>query len=219
MISSIEHRPVSDLPPPAPSALTSFIQSSNPTKASQTHEPYYHHLASQILHNLRYQHDWTSLRIHTHSPLPSTSSNLLPRPLISGLPPQRIYIHPDEQVELLKQEKDKSGNGDVSEGHNGEGKGGREREWVLPTHLREKWSLRRFADVFDGVGDVPPEPEEEERDLLVVEDDVVVNGREEQNGKKEERRGGKRVLLATVNADSTVVYYIVHEGIVKPRQN
>jgi hypothetical protein len=121
MISSIEHRPVSDLPPPAPSALTSFIQSSNPTKASQTHEPYYHHLASQILHNLRYQHDWTSLRIHTLTP-PSTSSNLLPRPLISGLPPQRIYIHPDEQVELLKQEKDKSGNGDVSEGHNGEEK-------------------------------------------------------------------------------------------------
>ena len=29
----------------------------------------------------------------------------------------------------------------------------------------------------------------------------------------------KRVLLATVDDDSTVVYYIVHDGIVKPRQN
>jgi len=33
------------------------------------------------------------------------------------------------------------------------------------------------------------------------------------------RRGGKRVLLATVSDDSTIVYYIVHEGLVKPRQN
>ncbi|KAH6890300.1 tRNA-splicing endonuclease subunit Sen15 [Thelonectria olida] len=29
----------------------------------------------------------------------------------------------------------------------------------------------------------------------------------------------KRVLLATVHNDSTVVYYFMHEGIVKPRQN
>lgn len=29
----------------------------------------------------------------------------------------------------------------------------------------------------------------------------------------------KRVLLATLDDDSTVVYYIVHDGIVKPRQN
>ena len=70
-----------------------------------------------------------------------------------------------------------------------------EREWVLPTHLREKWSLRRFAEVFDAIGEVPP------------------------GGKEGKRRGGKRVLLATVADDSTIVYYIVHDGIVKPRQN
>ena len=29
----------------------------------------------------------------------------------------------------------------------------------------------------------------------------------------------KRLLLATLDDDSTVVYYIVHDGIVKPRQN
>ncbi|KAI9881084.1 MAG: hypothetical protein M1830_008242 [Pleopsidium flavum] len=218
MISSIDDRPLPDLPSSASSALTSFIQSSNPIKASQTHDLYYHHLASQVVHNLRYQHDWASLCIHTHSPLPSASSKLLPRPLISGLPPQRIYVHPDEQVELLKQEENKSGEADVSDGHDAEGDGAREREWVLPTHVKEKWSLRRFADVFDEVGDVPPGPEEE-GDVHAVQDNMVVNGREEQNGNKEKRRGGKRVLLATANADSTIVYYIVHEGIVKPRQN
>ncbi len=78
-----------------------------------------------------------------------------------------------------------------------------EREWVLPTHLREKWSLRKFAEVFDAVGKLPP-------------------GGEEKSGQAEDgnlRRGGKRVLLATVGDDSTVLYYIVHDGIVKPRQN
>ncbi len=78
-----------------------------------------------------------------------------------------------------------------------------EREWVLPTHLQEKWSLRRFAEVFDAIEEEPPEDD---------------GGQmwEEVRGK---RRGGKRVLLATLGDDSTVVYYIVHDGIVKPRQN
>jgi tRNA-splicing endonuclease subunit Sen15 len=34
-----------------------------------------------------------------------------------------------------------------------------------------------------------------------------------------EWRTTKRLLLATLDDDSTVVYYIVHDGIVKPRQN
>ena len=101
-------------------------------------------------------------------------------------------MHPDEQVEMLKAGVKEE---DVPV----------EREWVLPTHLREKWSLRRFADVFDAVGETPPEENKEE--TLSAEDQV---------GK---RRGGKRLLLATVSDDSTVVYYIVHDGIVKPRQN
>lgn len=82
-----------------------------------------------------------------------------------------------------------------------------EREWVLPTHVREKWSLRGFAEVFDAVGEEPPGGEAGE-------------GEEGGVGKVGRRRmGGKRVLLAVVGDDSTVVYYIVHEGIVKPRQN
>lgn len=88
---------------------------------------------------------------------------------------------------------------------------GVEREWVLPTRLREKWTLRRFGEVFDGVAEEPPGNEE----MTGAGEDGEGEG-EKVKGK---RRGGKRVLLATVGDDSTVVYYIVHDGIVKPRQN
>lgn len=165
----------------------------------QTHAPQYHHLAIQTLHNLQYQHDWTSLVIHTHStttPEPSSSprkaqGDLLPRPLVSGVPPRRAYIHPDEQIELIKAGiRDE----DVPP----------EREWVLPTHLREKWSLKRFGEVFDVIECVPPEKQEDG------------SWKYNEPGKW---RGVKRLLLATIDDDSTVVYYIVHDGIVKPRQN
>ena len=85
-----------------------------------------------------------------------------------------------------------------------------EREWVLPTHLKEKWSLRRFAEIFDAVSETPPGMPQGDQ-----EDEVKSLQKEED----EKRKGGKRVLLATVSDDSTVVYYIVHDGIVKPRQN
>lgn len=167
----------------------------DPANHSATHSIYHHALASQVLYNLQYQHDWTSLRIHTHSP--SDSARLLPRPLLSGLPPQRVYVHPDEQVEMLTRGIREQ---DVAV----------EREWVLPTHLREKWSLRRFAEVFDAVGKVPPDVEDTDGGTEIVG---------EVNGGVGSRRGGKRALLATVADDSTVVYYVVHDGIVKPRQN
>ena len=93
-----------------------------------------------------------------------------------------------------------------------------EREWVLPTQLTEKWSLRRFAEVFDAVGELPERPERVDEVEEVERKDVRDEG-QKGRGKGEKRRGGKRVLLATVNDDSTIVYYIVHDGIVKPRQN
>ncbi|KAL9127259.1 MAG: hypothetical protein Q9217_003818 [Psora testacea] len=176
---------------PSPSALTNFVAASPPQPPQQT---YHQSLALQVLHNLRHQHYWTSLRLHTHSPI---TNRHLPRPLISGLPPTRIYIHPDDQIEELKAGVKEE---DV----------GVEREWVLPTRLREKWSLKRFGEVFDGVGEEPEGGEE------------ACHGDEEGGEKKVrsgKRRGGKRVLLATVGDDSTVVYYIIHDGIVKPRQN
>ena len=164
-----------------------------------THPAYLQALAREVQHNLLHQHGWTSLRIHTSSPLTNAS---LPRPLVSGLPPHRIYVHPDEQIEELKQGLNEE---DV----------GVEREWVLPTRLREKWSLRRFGEVFDGISEEPAasnlDDTHGEEEAMPMQTHVKVK-----HGK---RRGGKRLLLATVGDDSTVVYYIVHDGIVKPRQN
>ncbi|MCJ1387682.1 hypothetical protein MMC18_000525 [Xylographa bjoerkii] len=215
---------ISQTSSPAP-AVTTLLRSQAPA-SSLTHLAPYHHLALQVLHNLQHQHDWTNLHIHTHSTLlkppathsssPPTRFRLLPRPLVSGLPPNRIYVHPDEQVEMLQaglQERDVAV----------------EREWVLPTHLREKWSLRKFADVFDAVGEVPPEGDEngevsEASSVAMATDRTAIREnstapKADPTRKGNRRRGGKRVLLATVSDDSTVVYYIVHEGLVKPRQN
>ena len=80
-----------------------------------------------------------------------------------------------------------------------------EREWVLPSHLQEKWSLKSFAEVFDMLDVVPPGDGEEEDDVVGWQ----------WRGKNRQ----KRLLLATLTDDSTVVYYIMHDGTVKPRQN
>ena len=212
----------SSTPGPRPSALTTYIKSSLP--ADLTHARHYHYLAAQILHNLQHQHDWTSLRIHTHctslASQPSSLSDvshspsescLLPRPIISGLPPRSLYTHPDDQVSMLKagvKEKDVRV----------------EREWVLPMHLREKWSLKGFGEVFDGIGLNEPDPED--RGLQAkAKDGAEGHGSDKgkEKGKSQEdwqtERRAQRVLLATLCDDSTVVYYIVHDGIVKPRQN
>lgn len=110
-------------------------------------------------------------------------------------------MHPDEQIELLK-DADRARKA-RKEGDAGalEVKAAPEREWILPARLSEKWTLRRLAEVFDGVSHVPPVGEE---------------GEVEEPGRW---RRTKRVVLASVDTDSTVVYYIVQDGVVKPRQN
>jgi tRNA-splicing endonuclease subunit Sen15 len=154
------------------------------------------------VYNLRHQHNWSDVRVYTHSP---TTSRAFSRPLISGLPPQRLYVHPDEQIALLQRQKDagKTGMPELRS----------EREWVLPSHLREKWTLKRFGEVFDDITMVPTAGSGK----LLFED----NDEHEQFEADEENewRTTKRLLLATLDDDSTVVYYIVHDGIVKPRQN
>jgi len=177
-----------------PSALTSFITSSTPSSPSSQSEPHYpshlHALALNVLHNLQHQHDWRALTIHTVSASP-TSTLPLPRPLISGIPPRRVYTHPDMQLQLIKAGLRED---DVDP----------ERIYIVPSVLREKWTLKTFSEVFAGV----PTPWEE---------------RTRQSGEDGKRKWEgdevKRVLLATVDEDSTVVYYVVHDGIVKPRQN
>ncbi len=184
---------------PTPSALSSFIDVSSaklPTNA----------LPLEVLHNLRYQHGWSDLALHqSSSSFLDTSAleslELLshtptpetlhppPVPLLSGLPPRPIYTHPDYQAHLLA--------------HNLiDTDPPPQQEWVLPVSIGEKWTLRRFCAVFDSLP---------ERTLL-------------QGAASYRHKDPKRVLLAMVShqgkgGDGTVVYYIMQEGDVKPRQN
>lgn len=226
---------------PTISALQSFIDSTSTTRTTPlrqriTATAHLEHLALQVAHNLRFQHGWTEIdlryqtapRLLHHADVTQTEHLL--RPVISGLPPQRLYVHPDEQIEVLQRQRD--------EGKTGMPALEREREWVLPSQLREKWSLRRLASVFDSMPSVPPKSGgarlfEEEATVAgcgrvsgtLVPEHLATSG----GGRDGESRGGqlnswrvsqpKRLLLATVDDDSTVVYYVVHDGIIKPRQN
>ena len=154
--------------PPSPSALSTLITAHPPSLA----------LAAQTLHTLQHAHSWTDLTIHPSPPHPV--------PLISGLPPKRIYVHPEDQIAELQRGVREE---DIRV----------EREYVLPTRRGERWTLRRLAGVFDGLDVGEPEGENE-----------VVKGGE---------RREKRLLLAVVGEDSTVSFYVVHDGVVKPRQN
>lgn len=127
-------------------------------------------VTDSVLHNLEDQHDWTDLTLHQ-----TTSDDQ--RALIRGLPPRRLYLHPDDQIAALTHEH-KTGERLFQDPEN---------EWVLAVHQAERLSLADFAAVFDSIG------------------------------KTSER--AKRITLAIVHNDSTVVYYLIHEGIVKPRQN
>lgn len=150
-------------------------------------------LTKIVLNNLEYQHDWTRLREHTQSNLP--------RQLIYGLPPKRLYVHPDEQVEIIRAEKQ------LKERIPQEP----EVEWVLPLHISEKWSPSQFAAVFDAIEAIPPGGADE--------DSFEVDGTDARWRLWRGPKRGKRILLATVQDDSTVTYYWIHDGLVKPRQN
>ena len=151
-------------------------------------------LAKTVLNNLENQHDWTGAKIHIQPNLP--------RPVIYGLPPKRLYVHPDEQIAIIKAEKNSTDRIPQSP----------ELEWVLPLSLSEKWTPAEFAALFDSLDNIPPTDESD--DGSSDEDD----GSSEWNQWRGARRG-KRILLATVQDDSTVTYYIMHDGLVKPRQN
>ncbi|AEO57812.1 hypothetical protein MYCTH_2304457 [Thermothelomyces thermophilus ATCC 42464] len=151
-------------------------------------------LTKVVLNNLRYQHDWAQVQAHTQPNLP--------RPLLYGLPPKRLYVHPDEQIDIIKAEKER-GERIPQEP---------EVEWVLPLHLSEKWSPAQFAALFDAIDALPPGA----ADLAVPSGEP---GREEQWRLWRGPKRGKRILLATVQDDSTVTYYWIFDGLVKPRQN
>ena len=151
-------------------------------------------LTKIVLNNLENQHDWTGAKLHTQANLP--------RPMIYGLPPKRLYVHPDEQVAIIKAEKNRSERIPQPP----------EVEWVLPLHLAEKWSPAQFAEVFDAIDAIPPGDTDEEESADSEDPDAQWKA---WRGAKR----GKRLLLATVQDDSTVIYYFMFDGLVKPRQN
>jgi tRNA-splicing endonuclease subunit Sen15 len=128
------------------------------------------HILRVVHTHLSESADWTSVLTHV--------SPNFPRPLLSGIPPAPVYVDPDADPNSPPTTEAQT-----------------QREWVLPVDLREKWSPRKMAEVFDAmpVGDWGVDTEGTLRK--------------------------KRLLLAVVAEDSTVVYYFVHDGIVKPRQN
>ncbi|EAW08195.1 uncharacterized protein ACLA_029230 [Aspergillus clavatus NRRL 1] len=209
---------------PESSALTALLASTS--AASDPHSA----TAVQVLHNLQHQHLWTSLQIHElpkpSSPIsdfPSSASAeqqaTTPPFLISGIPPHRVYTHPDEQLFMLERGLRDD---DIE----------LERMYVVPTAHGQSWSLRKMAAVFDAL----PEDGDEAHAQSLDDANADESGNNAEKVAKltayyEYRRvarlskewGGKRLLLAMVDrgmgGDGTVVYYVVQEGAVKPRQN
>lgn len=177
----------------------------------------------QILHNLQHQHLWTSLQIHDIS-VPANSTldptSLEPsardkgRTIVSGIPPQRTYTHPDEQLYLLESGLRED---DLRP----------ERVFVIPTSQGQYWSLRRMAGVFDALSNIEVVKGSEASTSENVDADKAKKLEQyyERKEKSIETKewGSRRMLLAMVDkgmgGDGTVVYYVVQEGEVKPRQN
>ncbi|KAF3806479.1 putative tRNA-splicing endonuclease subunit tsp-1 [Colletotrichum gloeosporioides] len=147
-------------------------------------------LTALVLSNLTDQHDWTEVQLHD-------DGRPRPRPVITGLPPTRLYIHPDEQIEILEKEQFTGKRSSQAP----------EFEWVLPVHLSEQWTLSSFANIFDSIDALP-------RMAHSADTSDATSGRDWRGAGRQ-----KRLLLAVVHDDSTVSYYLMHEGIVKPRQN
>jgi hypothetical protein len=312
---------------------TTTINSS--TVSSETYcitprKKYNQTLAKQILHNLQYQHNWSNLQIFSPESLikgtPVTANKRNERDggfleeeeeeeeedshlLISGFPPTRIYIHPDEQIEHISSvaklraalelelakladagnqatertdapemnipvatsvsastpttqlelilnpestattttlatrphqfkepqeirtvEEKEEEKGEFTKCnpkiHTLQGQLSRlERSYgtvlrpeiVLPTHIREKWTLRELARVFERLPSdslsLYSSPEATAPTASTPKPELL------QETQNRPRKDARRILLAILNDDSTVVYYFVHEGLVKPRQN
>lgn len=95
---------------------------------------------------------------------------------------------------------------------------------VLPLAQGQKWSLRRLAAIFDSLRDNDPGLDWSGDDYSDGKADKLAEYYERRKTARRTREwGGKKILLAMLDkgmgGDGTVVYYVVQEGAVKPRQN
>ncbi|KAI5284456.1 hypothetical protein KEM52_002909 [Ascosphaera acerosa] len=181
---------------PSASAVTSLIAAPSVAGADSGNTDA---VALQVLHNLQHQHQWTNLALMDVGL--SGGGHL-----IRGYPPHPVYVHPDEQARMVELGLRAD---DVPV----------EPEWVLPTTQGQSWTLRRLAEVFDKM---PPRSQDSfpEAAAATIANELV---QQLQREKATQGWASKRVLLAMVNTekggDGTVVYYVMLEGAVKPRQN
>jgi len=139
-----------------------------------------------------------------------------------------MYIHPDLQKRILRQS--------ISENRIE-----RQREWVLPQSIGEKWTLKRFCQIFDELPEREPvQIRADEAETVEVDAKAVSDGGQQgtaagstngANGAVHspgsagfEWKDSKRVVLGMLahngmGGDGTVAYYIMQEGEVKPRQH
>lgn len=143
-------------------------------------ERQYGSMAVAVIHNLREQHGWLNLK------LVPTNSHKITRPLVLGLPPQLLYIHPDDQKKAIS-------DGSIFNGppiHP-------TYECIFCMHAAEFISAETFIDIFD----------------------VRAESTSHLSEYKTQCSHSERLMLAVVHPDSSIAYYIIHQGLVKPRQN
>jgi tRNA-splicing endonuclease subunit Sen15, fungi type len=146
---------------------------------------FHHELRKAVAENLKHQHRWTEVDMASSETGNETGNETETEDhhqLIRGLPPHRVYTHPDEQVEALELQRLTGQRPQLAP----------EYEWVLALHVDESISVRVLASIFD----------------------TIPVGEQEAHPQR-----AKHILVAVVHSDSTIVYYVMHDGLVKPRQN
>jgi tRNA-splicing endonuclease subunit Sen15, fungi type len=149
-------------------------------------------LRSVVRSNLEHQHYWThitALDTTTDLKTHADKGSTFSIDREKALPRPMLYGRPPEQLYVSDQS---SSTGPTKEAHGQPKNASVDYEYVLPVHLDEKWTIRQWAVLFDA---------------LPIQKAIGVIDQK------------KRIVVAVVSGDSTVVYYIMHDGVVKPRQN